>query len=136
MSVQRFDLYVLDAWLPGLDGFEFCREIRRVDSITPILFYSGAGYETDKQEGIAAGANAYLVKPDVESLVETMSSLIAEARIVAIKRYTAIDLMKEANQQARALDASPIPMEVGVDSRTGSASVCQRTYNAASSGAD
>ena len=36
MSTQRFDLYVLDAWLPGIDGFEFCRQIRTVDAITPM----------------------------------------------------------------------------------------------------
>lgn len=81
------------------------------DSSTPILFYSGAGYDSDKQKGIAAGANAYLVKPDVESLIETMSSLIAEARIVAMKsRFSAIDLLKDANQQMGSLDDSPLPM--------------------------
>ena len=55
---QFFDLYVLDGWLPGIDGFEFCRQIRESDSDTPILFYSGAAYDKDKQKGIAAGANA------------------------------------------------------------------------------
>lgn len=111
IDIQRFDLYVLDAWLPGLDGFEFCRQLRTVDSTTPILFYSGAAYDSDKQKGIAAGANAYLVKPDVESLIETMSSLIAEARIVAMKpRFSAIDLLKDANQQMGSLDDSPLPM--------------------------
>jgi DNA-binding response OmpR family regulator len=105
MSLQGFDLYVLDAWLPGLDGFEFCRQIRVVDSTTPILFYSGAAYDSDKQKGIAAGANAYLVKPDVEQLIETMSNLIQEARIKAMKpRFTAIELLKDANQQARSVD--------------------------------
>jgi DNA-binding response OmpR family regulator len=113
MSIQRFDLYMLDAWLPGLDGFEFCREIRMVDSTTPIVFYSGAAYDTDKQKGIAAGANAYLIKPDVDCLIETIPSLIAEARIVAMKpRFTAIDLMKDANRRALSLDDSPIPMAI------------------------
>lgn len=111
MNIQRFDLYVLDAWLPGLDGFEFCRQIRMVDSTTPILFYSSAAYDSDKQKGIAAGANAYLVKPDVESLLETMSSLIEEARIAAMKpRFTAIELLKDANRQARSLDDCAVPM--------------------------
>ena len=101
MDSQRFDLYLLDAWLPELDGFEFCRQIRLVDSTTPIVFYSGAAYDTDRQKGIAAGANAYLVKPDVEYLIEVIPSLIAEARVVEMKpRFTAIDLMKHANQQA------------------------------------
>lgn len=75
---QCFDLFVLDGWLPGIDGFEFCRQIRELDSDTPILFYSGAAYHADKQRGIAAGANAYVVKPDVDGLLQTIADLVAE----------------------------------------------------------
>lgn len=77
---ECFDLYLLDGWLPGLDGFEFCRQIRESDSKTPIVFYSGAAYDADKRKGIAAGANAYVTKPDLEGLIETMQDLIAGAR--------------------------------------------------------
>ena len=80
IKAECFDLYLLDAWLPQLDGFEFCRQIREFDSNTPILFYSGAAYDADKQKGIAAGANAYLTKPDVEGLIKTISNLIAKGR--------------------------------------------------------
>jgi CheY-like chemotaxis protein len=76
---KRFDLYMLDGWLPGIDGFEFCRQIREFDSNTPIVFYSGAAYDVDKQKGIAAGANAYVTKPDVEGLIETVVDLIAKS---------------------------------------------------------
>jgi len=75
-----FDLYVLDGWLPGLDGFEFCRQIRESDSNTPILFYSGAAYDADKQKGIAAGANGYVAKPNVDGLIDTMVHLIEVSR--------------------------------------------------------
>jgi DNA-binding response OmpR family regulator len=77
---RSFDLYVVDGWLPLVDGFEFCRQIRESDSSTPILFYSGAAYDADKQKGFAAGANAYVAKPDVECLIETMVQLIAASR--------------------------------------------------------
>jgi len=77
---ERFDLLMLDAWLPKLDGFEFCRQIREVDSRTPILFYSGAAYDTDKDKAFAAGASAFVSKPDVEGLIETMLDLIAKAK--------------------------------------------------------
>lgn len=80
IKAERFDLYLLDGWLPQIDGFEFCRQIRQSDSRTPILFYSGAAYDADKRKGIAAGANAYVIKPDIESLIETMSDLIAKAK--------------------------------------------------------
>ena len=80
IKAKRFDLYLLDGWLPSIDGYEFCRQIREFDSDTPILFYSGAAYEADKLRGIAAGANAYVTKPDVEQLIETMVDLIAKAK--------------------------------------------------------
>lgn len=78
---DSFDLYLLDGWIPVLDGFELCRLIRESDSTTPILFYSGAAYETDKQRAFRAGANAYVIKPDVEGLIETMLELIAKAKV-------------------------------------------------------
>ena len=73
----KFDLYLLDNWLPGGSGIELCRWIRERDTETPIVFYSGAGYETDKQEALAAGAQVYLVKPsDVSLLVTTIRELL------------------------------------------------------------
>jgi len=77
---ERFDLYLLDVWLPRHDGFEFCRQLRELDSNTPVVFYSGAGYDTDKEKGIAAGANVYVIKPDVEGLIATVVDLIATAK--------------------------------------------------------
>jgi DNA-binding response OmpR family regulator len=86
MKAERFDLYMLDAWLPQTDGFEFCRQIRKLDSVTPILFYSGAAYDADKKKGIAVGANAYLTKPDVQGLIETVMDLIAKAKVDEVPR--------------------------------------------------
>ena len=87
IKAQCFDLYLLDAWLPKLDGFEFCRQIRQLDSKTPILFYSGAAYDADKQKGFAAGANAYVTKPDLEGLIETTLDLIAKARAADVAAH-------------------------------------------------
>ena len=58
IETERFDLYLLDARLPDLDGFELCRRMRAFDPHTPILFFSGAAYEADKKRGIEAGADA------------------------------------------------------------------------------
>jgi DNA-binding response OmpR family regulator len=84
IKAERFDLFMLDAWLPGVDGFEFCRQIRKCDSRTPILFYSGAAYDADRQKALAAGANAYVTKPDVEVLIETMVDLIDKAKVADV----------------------------------------------------
>ena len=77
-----FDLILVDSWMPGLSGQELTVEIRKFNQSTPILFYSGAAYETDKQEARDAGAQGYLTKPDgITDLVEEVAKLIAEARI-------------------------------------------------------
>ena len=69
IQVERFDLYTLDAWLPKVDGFELCRRMRNFDPHTPILFFSGAPDEADRQKGFEAGADDYVIKPDIEGLV-------------------------------------------------------------------
>lgn len=74
---KDFDLYLLDNWLPGGSGVELCRKIREFDHETPIIFYSGAAYETDRQEALSAGAQVYLVKPsDIDKLVETVKRFL------------------------------------------------------------
>ena len=82
LSIQkeRFDLYLLDARLPDLDGFDLCRRIRDVDADTPILFFSGAAHSTDRKKGLDAGANAYVVKPEIDSLIETITKFVGQTK--------------------------------------------------------
>jgi two-component system phosphate regulon response regulator PhoB len=78
---NHFDLYLIDNWIPGGSGVDLCKQLREFNLRTPILFYSGAGYESDKQQAFAAGAQAYLVKPvDNDELIEAVSRIIAEAK--------------------------------------------------------
>jgi DNA-binding response OmpR family regulator len=83
IQAERFDLYLLDAWLPDLDGVELCRRMRILDPHTPILFYSGAAYDDDKKRAIEAGANAYVTKPDVDGLLGSVTELVSLATCVA-----------------------------------------------------
>ena len=76
IQAERFDLYLLETSLPGLDGFELCRRMRDVDPHTPIFFFSGAAYDADKERGIEAGANVYVSKPDVYELLGRISKLV------------------------------------------------------------
>jgi CheY-like chemotaxis protein len=77
---NHFDLYMIDNWMPGGSGVELCRKLREFDSYTPILFYSGAAYDKDKQEAFASGAQGYLTKPvDNDELIKEVFRLIAEA---------------------------------------------------------
>jgi len=81
---EAFDLFLVDSWMPGLSGTELTKEIRKFNQSTPIIFYSGAAYESDKQEAFDAGAQCYLIKPEgITVLVDEVAKLIAEARIAA-----------------------------------------------------
>src|SRR4030095_8147546 len=47
---QNFDLSLLDSWLPDGSGLDLCRQIREFDKATPIVFYSAAAYQIDRDE--------------------------------------------------------------------------------------
>jgi len=78
IAAEHFDLYILDNWLPDRSGVELCRWIRVADSETPIIFLSGASYEKDKLDAIAAGANEYLVKPNDLALLHNIVDKLLE----------------------------------------------------------
>jgi DNA-binding response OmpR family regulator len=61
-AAGRFDLVILDLMLPGLDGVEVCRELRR-DSRVPIVMLTAKGREADKVAGLEVGADDYITKP-------------------------------------------------------------------------
>ena len=75
---ERFDLYILDVWLPFVNGFALCKAIRCVDRSARILFYSGAAMPEDIRRGYAAGADAYVVKPDITGLVSCVEQLLTK----------------------------------------------------------
>lgn len=78
---QRFDLYLLDSWLPDGSGLDLCRQIREFDKVTPILFYSAAAYEIDRDHAMRCGAQAYLIKPSQPSeLCSLVTTLIESHR--------------------------------------------------------
>ena len=78
IQAEHFDLYMLDGWLPEIDGFELCRRLRAFDSLTPILFFSGAAYEADKKKGFEAGADDYVIKPNIAELVRSVKQFMAQ----------------------------------------------------------
>jgi CheY-like chemotaxis protein len=79
----NFDLYVLDKRLPDGSGIELCKELSKLTPGVPCIFYTGDAYETHRQEAAAAGADAYISKPDVEQLIETVHRLLSERECAA-----------------------------------------------------
>ena len=81
-KTQNFDLYLVDNWMPTLSGQDLTKKLREFDVKTPVLFYSGAAYEGDKEAARLAGAQGYLVKPaDGDQLLAEVVRLIAESRV-------------------------------------------------------
>ena len=60
---EEFDLYILDLMLPGMDGFEICKEIRNHKN-TPILMVSAKKDDIDKIRGLGLGADDQTVQPE------------------------------------------------------------------------
>ncbi len=62
---ESFDLIVLDIMLPGMDGLEVCRQLRREDrtATVPIIMLTAKGEEIDKVVGLEVGADDYVTKP-------------------------------------------------------------------------
>ncbi len=79
-----FDLILLDVMLPGKDGFDVCRELRRAGVRTPIILLTARTHEAEKVMGLEAGADDYVTKP--------FSHRELRARIKAVLRRTAGEL--------------------------------------------
>ena len=77
-STGSWDLMILDLCLPGIDGLEICRRLRRRSETVPILMLTSKSSELDRVVGLEVGADDYVVKPF--SILELM------ARVKAILR--------------------------------------------------
>ena len=90
---EEFDLYILDLMLPGMDGYQVCREIRTTSQV-PIIMLSAKGEVFDKVLGLELGADDYMIKPfDSKELV---------ARVKAVlRRYQAARSVCPLRQNSR-----------------------------------
>ena len=80
-SEEHFGAYILDNWLPDMDGVELLRRLRTLDPHIPIIFYSAAALESDRLQALEAGARAYVTKPaEPGELLGAVSRAIEEAK--------------------------------------------------------
>lgn len=63
MQQNDYDTVILDVVLPGMNGFEVCKRIRRLDPGIPVLMLTALGTLDDKVNGLDSGADDYLTKP-------------------------------------------------------------------------
>ena len=87
---EDFDLFILDLMLPGIDGFEICKQIREKKN-TPILMVSAKKDDIDKIRGLGLGADDYVTKP--------FQPLELVARVKAqLRRYKNYNEKEEKNE--------------------------------------
>ncbi len=80
LRAEPFDAAILDVMLPGMDGFELCRTIRR-ESDLPIVMLTARGELTDRVVGLEMGADDYLPKPfEPRELAARLQTILRRAR--------------------------------------------------------
>ncbi len=82
---RQFDLYVLDRRLPDANGVDLCAKLNLITPNVPCIFYTGDAYEVHRQEAMAAGAAAYVAKPDIDALIDAVQQLLANSECATSK---------------------------------------------------
>jgi DNA-binding response OmpR family regulator len=110
---EEYDLIVLDVMLPGIDGFEVLRQLRKAHVDSRVLILTARGELSDRVNGLALGADDYLAKPfAMQELVARVGALgRPNAEKVAIKLQVAdlsLDLSNnELHRATRRIELSP-----------------------------
>ncbi len=82
-SSEEFDLYVFDKHLPDGSGIDLCAKLNEATPGVPCIIYSGDAYDFHKSEALAAGADAYVAKPDIDGLIDNVRKLLSERECAA-----------------------------------------------------
>jgi two-component system response regulator MprA len=110
MRRDAIDLVILDVMLPGADGFEVCRQLRR-ESLVPVLMLTAKDEAKDKVTGLDVGADDYVVKPfDPSELLARTRALLRrlQPRQVEILRFHDVELVPSTREVKR--DGSPLEL--------------------------
>jgi two-component system OmpR family response regulator len=74
---EEFDLFILAVWFGEGSGLDLCRGLREAHPDAPVVFYSAAAFDSDREAALRAGACAYVTKPGIEELVEAARRALA-----------------------------------------------------------
>lgn len=82
ITSNKYALIILDIMLPGKNGFEICKTLRKTDSQTPVLMLTAKAEERDKIMGLEFGADDYLTKPfSINELTARVKALLRRANL-------------------------------------------------------
>jgi DNA-binding response OmpR family regulator len=103
------DLILLDIMLPGIDGFEVCRILRR-EMNTPVLMLTARDDEIDRVVGLEVGADDYLVKPfSMRELLARIKAMLRRVRLIR-DEYTVIP---QSEKSAEIIEVDTITIDLG-----------------------
>lgn len=111
---EEYDLIILDVMMPGIDGFELCKIIRKRSDI-PVVFLTGKVREEDVLYGYELGADDYIVKPfsiailysKLMALLERTTTVHEERKIITSGEITIDPLKFEVTVSGSAVDLPP-----------------------------
>ena len=107
------DLVVLDLMLPGMDGMDVCRELRR-ESNVPIIMLTARVDETDKLIGLELGADDYITKPfsprELVARARAVLRRVQEMSAPALKTYRFGDVVFEVEAQRCVIGDKVVPL--------------------------
>ena len=104
-----YDLIISDIMMPGVDGFEFAENVRRVNKHIPILFMSAKDDLPSKQKGFQLGIDDYMVKPiELGELLLRVRALLRRANIEMERKLVVGNLEMDADGVSAAIDGEEV----------------------------
>ena len=89
MDKESVDLIISDVMMPGMDGFEFVRQLRDAKMTLPVMMITAKSDIKDKQSGFLSGADDYMVKPvDLQEMLLRVQALLRRAKSVSERRLS------------------------------------------------
>lgn len=108
---NTIDLIVSDIMMPGVDGFEFARNIRDVNNDIPILFMTARDDIASKQRGFRIGVDDYMVKPiDLDELFLRIGALLRRAKIASSRKLEIGSFVMDADEHTAYLGDDEISL--------------------------
>jgi DNA-binding response OmpR family regulator len=115
---ERFDLLLLDVMLPGKDGFDVCRDLRRAGLRMPIILLTAKTQEAEKVLGLELGADDYVTKPySPRELRARIKAALrrASGELPEIYRFGDVEVdftRYEVRRAGRLVDCTPIQFKL------------------------
>ena len=111
MYANMFDLIVSDIMMPGIDGFEFARNVRALNQEIPILFMTARDDIASKQRGFRIGVDDYMIKPiDLDELFLRIGALLRRAKIASSRKLEVGSFLMDADEHTAELNGEEISL--------------------------